>query len=253
MITPAAHPVPAAPPAGIGPSLDGPDRRSMARLAGISYVALFVLALFANFAVRERLVDLADPTATVANLTQSQGLVRAAIAAFIVVFALDVVVAWALLHLFRPAGSALSALAAWFRIVYTVFLGVAVVFLYIVIQLVDGPDHIGVLDTAAVESGVMLSLEAFNATWLVGLVAFGAHLILLAIMILRSALAGRWLGYALALAGTAYIFDTMAYTLYPDYGANAAVFTAIVAVPAIMAEAGFTWWLLARAARPPAR
>ncbi|MDH3300572.1 MAG: DUF4386 domain-containing protein [Acidimicrobiia bacterium] len=37
-----------------------PNPRTMALLAGWSYVALFVLAVFANFFVRERLVDTAD-------------------------------------------------------------------------------------------------------------------------------------------------------------------------------------------------
>ena len=208
-----------------------PSARFMALLAGWSYVALFALALFANFFVRERLVDPADAAATVRNLADNQDLVRAAILAFIIVFALDVVVAWALHHVFRPAGAALSALSAWFRIVYTVFLGVAVVFLHLVLRLVDGPDHIVALGDTAIQANTMLALDAFNVTWLVGLVAFGVHLILLSALILRSGLAHRLLGIVLAVAGAAYVFDTTAYTLYPGYTANADVFTAISGRP----------------------
>ena len=226
-----------------------PDRRRMAVLAGVSYVVLFVLAIFANFAVRERLVDTADATATFTNLAANQGLVRAAIVAFIVVFALDVVVAWALYHVFRPAGEALSALTAWFRIVYTVFLGVAVVFLYAVLQLVDGPEYIATLGAPTLEANTMLALDAFNATWLIGLVAFGVHLILIGAMILRSGIAHRALGIIIGIAGSAYVFDTAAYTLVSGYSANAEIFTAIVAVPAVIAEATFTLWLLLRAGR----
>ncbi|MDH5521722.1 MAG: DUF4386 domain-containing protein, partial [Acidimicrobiia bacterium] len=43
---------------------EAPNPRSMALLAGWSYVALFVLAVFANFFVRERLVDTTDAAAT---------------------------------------------------------------------------------------------------------------------------------------------------------------------------------------------
>ncbi len=229
-----------------------PNPRTMALLAGWSYVALFGLAVFANFMVRERLVDTADAATTFTNLADNQGLVRAAIVAFIVVFALDVVVAWALYHLFRPAGAALSALSAWFRIVYTVFLGVAVVFLYLVLRLVgtttDGTAaHITALGDTIREANTMLALEAFNVTWLVGLVAFGVHLILLGALILRSPITSRALGIVLTVAGAAYIFDTAAYTLVAGYADNAAVFTAIVAGPAVIAEAAFTLWLLLRA------
>ncbi len=227
----------------------GPNPRAMALLAGWSYVALFVLAVFANFFVRERLVDTSDAAVTFTNLAANQGLVRAAILAFVVIFALDVVVAWALYHLFRPAGDALSALAAWFRIVYTVFLGVAVVFLFTVLRLVGGADHIAALGRPALEANTMLALDAFNVTWLVGLVAFGVHLVLLAVLILRSGIAHRALGVVLAVAGAAYIFDTTAFTVYPDYAANAELFTAIVAGPAVIAEAAFTLWLLLKAGR----
>ena len=226
-----------------------PDRRTMALLAGWSYAAMFGLAVFANFFVRERLVDTTDAAATFANMADNQGIVRVAIMALVIVFALDVVVAWALYHVFRPAGAALSALAAWFRLVYTIFLGVAVVFLYLVLRLVDGTDHIAALGSTALEANTMLALEAFNATWLVGLVAFGLHLILLGVMIVRSGIAHRLLGVAVAVAGAAYVFDTSAYTLYSHYAANAEVFTAIVAGPAVLAEAALTLWLLLRAGR----
>lgn len=232
----------------------GPSPRAMAVLAGWSYVALFVLAVFANFFVRERLVDTTDAAITFTNLAANQGLVRAAILAFVAIFALDVVVAWALYHLFRPAGDALAALAAWFRIVYTVFLGVAVVFLYTLLRLVGSnsggtSDQVAALGRPALEAHTVLALDAFNVTWLVGLVAFGVHLILLAVLILRSGFAHRALGIVLAIAGSAYVFDTTAFTLYPDYSANADLFTAIVAVPAVIAEAAFTLWLLLKAGR----
>ena len=157
-------------------------------------------------------------------------------------------------HLFRPAGDALSALTAWFRIVYTVFLGVAVVFLYAVLHLVGsgGLSNLGLTD-GGTEAATMLALDAFNATWLIGLTAFGVHLILIGTMILGSAIAPRLLGLVLTVAGTAYIFDTVAYTVFTDYAANASVFTAIVAVPAVIAEAAFTIWLLTRAGRSAAQ
>jgi len=226
-----------------------PDRRRLAVWAGVSYIALFALAIFANFGVRERLVDQSDPAATFTNLAGSQQTVRYAIVAFIVIFLLDVFVAWALYHVFRPAGAALSALTAWFRIVYTVFLGVAVVFLYTVLGLVSESGDMLSLSQSSREAGTMLALDAFNVTWLIGLVAFGIHLILIGAMILRSQMAHRALGAVLAVAGSAYIFDTAAYTLVENYSANADVFTAIVAVPAVIAEAAFTIWLLTRAGR----
>jgi hypothetical protein len=226
-----------------------PSPRAAARLAGSSYVVLFVLGIFGNFFVRERLVETGDAASTFANIADAQGLIRLAIVAFLGAFALDVVVAWALYHVFRPAGDAIAALAAWFRIVYTVFLGVAVVFLFAVLELTDGHGDGAVLELGDREAHALLALDAFNATWLVGLTCFGVHLALLGALSLRSTIAPRGLGFVLCLAGAAYVFDTIAYSLLSSYTDHEAIFTGIVAIPALIAEGWLMIWLLRSAGR----
>jgi hypothetical protein len=60
------------------------------------------------------------------------------------------------------------------------------------------------------------------------------------------------LGVLLAVAGAAYVFDTLANALVSSYADHADVFLAIVAVPSVVAELSFAVWLLARAGRQPA-
>lgn len=228
-----------------------PTRRSAALIAGYCYVALFVLGISANFLVREQLVEAGDPAATFQNVADATTLVRLAIVAFIAAFVLDVLVAWALFHVFRPAGTAVSTLTAWFRIVYTVFLGVAVVFLFAALELVGEDAHAAALDQAVRESHTMLALDAFNVAWLIGLTCFGVHLALLGMMSIRSSVAPRALGIVLIVAGGAYVFDTLAYSLVSTYSDHEAVFTAIVALPAVLAEAALMVWLLRSAGVPP--
>jgi hypothetical protein len=229
-----------------------PTPRTAALIAGSSYVALFALGIFGNFLVRERLVQSDDAAATFQNVAGDASLVRLAIAAFIAAFVLDVLVAWALYYVFRPAGPGLSRLTAWFRLVYTIFLGTAAVFLFMALELVGSAEHIVSLDQPVRETTTMLALDAFNATWLIGLTCFGVHLALLGVMCLRSDVAPRPLGSLLVIAGAAYVFDTLAYTLLSNYEDNEALFTAIVALPAVLAEAGLMIWLLRRAGKPPA-
>lgn len=225
--------------------------RTAARIAGLGYAALFVLAVFANFFVRERLVDMDDPAATVENLVADQSLYRAGLAAFVIVFLIDVAVAWALYVLLKPAGSARSLVAAWFRLVHTVFLGVGVTSMFLALQFATDGTLAAGLDAGQRESWTLLALELFNYTWLIGLAAFGAHLILVGRLV-ASGLGSRLLGLLLAVAGGAYVLDTFAYTLLADYADHANLFLAIVAVPSVVAELGFTIWLLKRgwAARP---
>lgn len=225
-----------------------PTPRTAARLAGVGYVAIFALAIFANFFVRVRLVVPDDAAATVANLADSEPLLRAAIVAFLIVFLLDVGIAWALHHVFRGVGEAISALAAWFRIVYTVFLGVAVVFLFAVLQLTGDGEYLAALGPKQRDAQVMLALEAFNATWLVGLTAFGVHLVLVGSIMARSRLAPGVLGSVLVVAGAAYVLDTLAYASLSNYADHQSLFTTMVALPSVVAEAAFAGWLLSRRA-----
>lgn len=226
-----------------------PTPRAIARLAGSCYLALFFLAIYANFAVRMRLVDVDEPAATTRNLAQSATSVRWAVAAFIIVFILDVVLAWALYVLLRPTGPRQALHAAWFRLVYTVFLGVASVFLYLSLQLASVDTYQTGLDPQQLHSTVMLALEAFDVTWLVGLAAFGVHLILLGRIIISSGTAPALLGATLMIAGVAYLADTFAHILLANYQSVAAVFLIIVAVPSVIGELALTIWLLARAGR----
>jgi hypothetical protein len=61
------------------------------------------------------------------------------------------------------------------------------------------------------------------------------------------------LSAVLAVAGAAYITDTLAHLVLVDYARYADVLLAMVAVPSVVAELWFTVWLLTSARRLPER
>lgn len=231
------------------PALGEISPRQAAVVAGVGYAIIFVLAIFANFFVRTDLLVPGDAAATAAGIRSSVGLFRAGIAAFLVVFVVDVIVAWALYVFFRKVHADLSLLAAWFRLVYTVLLGVALVFFYLVLRLQSGAALVGAFEPAQVDAQSLLFFEAFNDTWLIGLVAFGLHLLVVGFLLYRSRLTSRFLGLLLMVAGLAYVTDTLAHTLLADYADYASLFLAVVAVPSIVGELWLGLWLLLRAGR----
>jgi hypothetical protein len=226
--------------------------RRAAIIAGIGYSAIFVLAIFANFVVRTGLVDPDSAATTFQNIVGSEMLFRGGLIGFLVIFLVDIVIAWALYVLFRAISPRLSLLTAWFRLVYTVFLGVAIIFFFGVLALVGGADYLSAFGQDQLDAQVTLLLEAFNSTWLVGLAAFGGHLILIGYLMVKSQFGPRVLGVLLGIAGTAYIVDTVAYGLMANYADYADLFLGIVAVPSVLAELGFTIWLLWKAGRETA-
>jgi hypothetical protein len=221
--------------------------RRAALIAGAGYVAIFVLAVFANFVVIGGLIESGDAAATAANIMESEGLFRAGLVAFTIVFVVDVVVAWALYVLFRSLSRDLSLLTAWFRLVYTVLLGVALIFSFVALQLLSGADYLSVFGPGQVDAHALLAVDAFNYAWLIGLVCFGIHLILLGYLVVASGWTAKSLGYVLMVAGSAYIVDTLARALIADYSDVENLFLAIVAIPSVVGELWFTVWLLRKA------
>lgn len=224
--------------------------RRAAVIAGIGYVALFVLAVFANFVVIEGMVVSGDAAATVANIAAAPGTFRLGIAVFLLVAVIDVVVAWALLVLLREVAPDRSLLAAWLRVLHSVFLGVALASLYQADHLVSTVAGLPAAGAGATAAQVMLALDTFDAMWLVGLLFFGLHLVAVATLLVGPRVAPRILRVVLIVAGVAYVVDTLVQTVASDYDAIAGVMLALVAVPSVIGEAGLGLWLLARAGRP---
>ena len=226
--------------------------RTAAGWAGLGYLAIFVLAIFANFVALGAVLDPADANGTAGRLAESQPMFRLGTLAFLAIFLVDFVIAWALYALFRLVHTDLALLAAWFRLGYTVMLGVALVFLHAAVLLVGD----SAAAAGATDPQVLLALQAFDFTWVAGLAAFGIHLVLIGRLLLLSSNAPSMLGWLLITAGTAYAVDTVAHIALANYESYAGVFLAVVAVPSVVAEMSLTVWLLLVAAgrrRPPAR
>ena len=220
-----------------------------ARLAGIGYIAIVVLAMGANFLVRNQLVIPDDPAATMSNIAENATTFRLGIAGFALIAMLDIGLAWALHVLLRHTGERRSLLAAWLRLAYTIAFIPAIAFMYLALQLAVGGDVVAGLGEAEREAWTGLAMEAFDITWLLSLVAFGLHLIVLGRILVASRIGPRALGYGLWIAGGTYIADTFAHVLLANYAEFAGAFLAVVATASIVTEVWFTVWLLVRAPR----
>lgn len=216
--------------------------RAAAGWAGAGYLAIFVLAVFANFLAVGAVLDRGDARATYLDLASSQTAFRLGLMAFLAVVVIDVVVAWALYVVFRDVHADLSLLAAWSRLIHTAFLGVALVFAFVALLVVREAGPGGAEGQSATQ--VLLALEAFDLTWVLGLAVFGVHLVLLGRLLARTAHAPWWLGWVLTVAGTAYVLDTVAHLVLADYGAWAQVLLPLVAVPSVVGELALAVWLL---------
>lgn len=224
--------------------------RMSAKIAGIGLLLMAALAIFANFFVLERLIVQGDPTTTIGNIVAHELLYRFGVASFVLVFILDVIVAWALYVFFRPVNKDLSVLAAWSRLAYAAVLGVAVAHLFDALQLVMGGASAG-RESLELRAQVASSISSFDSVWVIGLLLFGVHLLVLGYLAFRSSHVPGIIGALLIAAGVGYAIDGFAKLLLPMYADHEAIFLAIVAIPAVLGELSLAIWLVVRGSKVP--
>ena len=199
------------------------SQRNLALAAALSLLFIALLAPFAQFGAIQNLIVPADAAATTNNIVASAGLFRAGIAAFLIVAILDVVVAWGLYVILRPANESLALLVAWLRVVYAAVFAYALVNLLDVAQLLQG--NATTKSAAPIQAQVASSIASFGNGWDLALAIFGLHLVGLGALLFRSVAFPKFLGALVVLAGAGYLADSFGAILVPDYSLTISVFT----------------------------
>jgi hypothetical protein len=174
-----------------------------------------VLGGFANLVVVEGLVTPGDAAATTRDIVASDGMFRFGVATLYLVVVLDAIVAWALFRVFSPVNVDLSRLAAWFRLVYTGVLTVAVSQLAGIPGLLNSGAYSEAFGAEQLQGQVLLRTEAFDDIWMAGLILFGVHLLIIGYLAYASGYVPRVLGVLLVIAGVGYAFDSFV-TVFSD-------------------------------------
>jgi hypothetical protein len=225
--------------------------RKAAIVAGFGYLIIFITGIFSNFFVLESLIVPGDATTTSNNIMGNDLLFRKGILSFIIMVVFDVVLAWAFYVLLKPVNKNLSLLSGWLRLVNSTIFGIALYNLFSVLQILSGAEYLKVFVTGQLQAQVMLFLNAFNYTWLIGLVFFGLHLFVLGYLIFKSGYIPRILGILVIVASVGYLIDSFANFLLPNYTDYKDIFLLVVVVPGIIGELSLTFWLLFKGAKIP--
>jgi hypothetical protein len=198
---------------------------SLARIAGILYLAVAIGGAFAEFGVRGSVKVAGDAAATAANIAQHATLFRAGLVADLVDFAC-----------FLGVGLVLYAMLK--RVQPDVAVAMLVInAVSVAIQALNMLNQAGALLVATdprfagLSSGALFFLELHHVGYLIAQIFFGLYLLPLGYLVYRSGMFPRALGIALMLGSAGYIVG-------------------IVATPLAMvggiAELLFLVWLLAR-------
>ena len=215
------------------------SERKVVTATAISLLLMAILAPFAQFGVLKSLIVPADAAATTSNIAASVGLFQAAIAAFLMVAILDVVVGWGFYVLLRPVDERLARLVGSLRVVYAALFAFALLNLFDAAGLVQSATGTA-LHSGQLQAQVAAAVASFDTGWHMALGIFGVHLVGLGILLFRFS-APPLLAALVVLAGVGYLADSIGTIFVAGYGLTISTFTFI-------GEALLIVWLFWRAA-----
>ncbi len=185
-----------------------------AMITVVGYVMQFGTA-FASLGVLPRLYVADDAAKTFENLAANQRLFGLAICAYLVNFLGDLLAAWGLYFILRPANAPLSAFVTWLRVAFAT-VGLAIVMnLVAAHRLVARPAALKALGQTGLNAQVQVAIASFNAQFAFSLVFFGIYLVALGWLVYRSGYLPKWLGVALAVDGGIWIVMNAGPYLWP--------------------------------------
>ena len=148
-------------------------QRKAARAVGFTYLFVLVVAVFAEFYVREKLVVYDNAAQTAQNILAHEGLFRLGVVANLTAFAADVVLITALYVVLRPVAPNLALAAAFWRLLETASLGITALNDFDVLRLLSGAGYLQPFEAHRLHALARLSIGAHGAAYLLGLFFFG--------------------------------------------------------------------------------
>lgn len=213
-----------------------PPPQTAPRTAGAFYLAIIILGLTAELALRTQFIR-PDAATTAQLIASTNPAFPLSIVADTMMLAADVVVAILLYQLLKPAGPTLALAAMIFRLMQASLIGAKIMFdLSALLTLRAGGD------IASAHRDLTLAATGYD----LGLIFFGVNSLITALLVIRYTGLPALLGYGLGVAGLVYLTGSYLRILAPAaYDAFAPAYAVT-----ILAELAFALWLLIRGARP---
>lgn len=224
--------------------LNQTDQRKAAWAGGIALIIMTLAAFLSYGYIHGSLIIEGDTNATFRNIQTSSMLFQAEIFGWLVILICDIVAAWAFYIVLKPIHRNLSLLSAWFRLIYTAILGMAIVSLLSAAHLTGKINNLSSFPTDFLQAQMLLHLEAFDSTWSIGLIVFGGHLLITGYVALQSKAIPKLVSILLLLASAGYIAIHAWGTFLPQYDRVLSLLETIFMVPMFAGEFGFGLWLL---------
>ena len=206
----------------------GTSPQVYAKVAGVIWLIVALLAPFGEFFVRQGLI------------------VPGKVAGFatdLVLFVIEVALAAVLYVLFRPVSRTLALVMAFARLAMVTILGLNLLNMFTALQLLTSPEYATAFEKGQLQALAFVFLNAQHYGYALGMVFFGLHLGALGYLVYRSGFLPRILGILMVVSALGYLADSFTKFLLPQSADTLAV---VVVVTALIGELPLTLWLLVK-------
>jgi hypothetical protein len=219
--------------------------RTYARITAILFLLSFVFGGFGEAYVPSAVIVGSNAAATAKNIVAGAWLIRLGFAGYMVEALCDTALTWTLYVLLRPAHRELAILAVCLRIIATAGFAMAEVLFFGVTRVLGGaayldtfsPDQLNTLALLLIKVSVV-GQELFSAF-------YGAGLVVVGYLIVRSGFLPWVLGALLGVGGLGFMFKTFAFMMAPRLASP------ILLAPVAVGGLGLTIWLLVKGVDVP--
>jgi uncharacterized membrane protein len=218
--------------------------KTTARLTGLGYLIIFFSGFFANFYTLESMVVDGHALLTAVNIIDQLSQFQMGMVAFSIMVLVDIILAFPLYKLLNTESERMATISSILRFINGVLFSIALFSLINIVSLAKNSPQ----DLAGHVEGL---LNQFNMIWNIGLLFFGAHLLLLGWLILKSVNFPRMIGLLLQIAGFAYLADSGAQLFFSNYDAYKGIFEVLVISGGVIGEFSLTLFLLIKGIRLP--
>jgi hypothetical protein len=223
------------------------SRKKTARMAGFLYLMFLVTLIFADDAVRSKLIVFGDSAATANNIMASERLFRIGFMSDLLAAVFFLLSAWALYVLLKPVDKNLALL-----FVLLILGGVAIQCINMLNQfaallLLSGADYLKVFQADQLQALAMLFLNLHKNGFIIAQVFYGAWLFPLGYLVFKSGFLPRILGILLMIDCFGVLIWFFQFFLFPGYE----VMTYPGLIVSLIAEFSLAFWLLIMGAKDP--
>ena len=178
--------------------------RLLARIAGVFYVIITALALFAYLYVRGRLIIPGDMAQTATNLLAHEQLYRLGVTAALIVVICNLPLGWIFFELLKVVNPRLALLALIFITASATLEAVNLVNYISPLFMLNLPEYLNAFDPMQRQALARGPIRLFGYGFSVSLMFFGVFCGLIGYLIFRSKFFPRVLGLLMIAAGVAY-------------------------------------------------